>query len=827
MKHVFITLLLFCFCIPIATPYDFLWQIDETPEGQESATVVQPVQVLILDELIEIADNSASIRLLKKYSVHLGAEWDAAHAARLLQTFELVPQEKNGMKSGKQYVLPSVWIISPQHIQNDIEINFHGDVRIVTIAAAAFVHASPQLAEIEGVRGRYFSKRLHRAVVRFVTDNGNDRHAIKKILSERFDVSIDVPDYTELTRQTTGEGAGRFSDFKSEELIALVSMLEEFPTGMLKTPGLQYLVRRLDGTSHPLHPIAPAVAWTSAGYIEFMESAFKAQELDYIHRLILHEKSHFLWAHLFDDQLKQDWIELGGWFKNPNDVDGWSTTKQTEFVSAYAHAKNPDEDMAESISFYIVRPDKLRSRAPAKYEFIKNRIMHGTRYISKIREDLTFQVYNLYPDYVYPGRIIRVDIDVQGAPEEDKIVTVEIEIYKESEQDSTQAAPIGVFSPKGTSFYVWVYPVSFDGRSVKTSHILRGVTKVSKYAASGYWAPDTITLSDPHGNQRLESQTEFGWKLYIDNSLADTDPPQYVPNSMRLLLSKAKTKNGKPYQIVTANWQVIERTGLSFVRGFMNDTFSETYSRVGDGKYDKDTNTASINFAFPDYMPGGIYELNKITMKDIAGNKSDVYFTDDPNDEPPQTIQIQTSNPDFESPVLDINNITITAEPTKPDSPNGETIVDITFKVKDDISGYHISVLRLRDPQGLTHHFYHYRADFFEIYFTGDPTIYQEYEKRIVLPGGSAPGTWGLARVNVVDKAGNRERYDFTEIVRFEITDSSSVATTDINSDGEVNILDLVLVANAFGESNLKADVNGDGEVNILDLVAVANAFGE
>ena len=38
MKHVFITLLLFCFCIPIATPYSFEWQIDETPEGQESVT---------------------------------------------------------------------------------------------------------------------------------------------------------------------------------------------------------------------------------------------------------------------------------------------------------------------------------------------------------------------------------------------------------------------------------------------------------------------------------------------------------------------------------------------------------------------------------------------------------------------------------------------------------------------------------------------------------------------------------------------------------------------------------------------------------------------
>ena len=47
---------------------------------------------------------------------------------------------------------------------------------------------------------------------------------------------------------------------------------------------------------------------------------------------------------------------------------------------------------------------------------------------------------------------------------------------------------------------------------------------------------------------------------------------------------------------------------------------------------------------------------------------------------------------------------------------------------------------------------------------------------------------------------------------------------TDINSDGVVNVLDLVLVANGFG--NAEPDLNGDGIVNILDLVIVANAFG-
>ena len=49
----------------------------------------------------------------------------------------------------------------------------------------------------------------------------------------------------------------------------------------------------------------------------------------------------------------------------------------------------------------------------------------------------------------------------------------------------------------------------------------------------------------------------------------------------------------------------------------------------------------------------------------------------------------------------------------------------------------------------------------------------------------------------------------------------------DINGDGVVNIQDLVLVANAFGQTGQQpADVNGDGIVNIADLVKVAGAIG-
>lgn len=497
---------------------------------------------------------------------------------------------------------------------------------------------------------------------------------------------------------------------------------------------------------------------------------------------------------------------------------------------------NPNEDMAESISYYIVNPDKLRSRSPAKYEFIQNRIMHGTRYISKIREDLTFEVYNLYPDYVYPGRITRIDIQVEGAPEEDKLITVDIEIHGESHLDAAQSAYIRVFSEKGTFFdLAWMYPVDANGKRVDSGHILRGYAKLSRYAANGYWQPDAIRIWDAHGNERHESQTDYGWKLYIDNPLADCEPPEYVPNSMSLSLSKAATSDGKPYQIVTASWQVIEKSGIKHVSAALNDDLRETHSiyrQFEYGSYDSESDRVVVNFKLPEYMPSGIYSLNRISMLDVALNSSSVYFTNDSTDESPRIIEVKTETPDIEPPVLDVNNITIKAEPTILEAPNGETIVDITFRIKDNISGYEISSMRLRDPQGVTHHFYHYPKGYGGMYFIGDPTVFKEYQQTIVLPVGSAPGTWGLAEMTVFDKAGNTLRADFTETVRFEVNDVPIYADSDVNQDGTVNIQDLVMVANAIGrpgaaDGELNADINADGVVDILDLVQVANDIGE
>ena len=56
------------------------------------------------------------------------------------------------------------------------------------------------------------------------------------------------------------------------------------------------------------------------------------------------------------------------------------------------------------------------------------------------------------------------------------------------------------------------------------------------------------------------------------------------------------------------------------------------------------------------------------------------------------------------------------------------------------------------------------------------------------------------------------------------------LARGDVNADGFVSILDIILIAQHFGEnapSNPAVDVNGDGIVSILDLIVVAEHLGE
>ena len=765
---------------PVPTdPFVFHWEQDQSTAGTEYAAAVnRPHEIEFEDEPVRVADNSSAHALAHGYNMLLvdsdEASWSQEHAWRLLATMRSIPQETRD-PYGAQSLVASQWLLTPRHLEGDIEVRTDRSSPVVLVSEAAFVHANPRIATVDGKRGIWFSKRLHHALVRYVTDNGRDVDAYERIFEERYGVTTEIRDYAALTRWTTGEGAGRFQRFHPEEIVTLLNMLEEFPSGMRKTQGLTHLVRRLDGTPHPVYPGAPAVAWPDAGYIEFMDTAFLSSDVDYIHRLVIHEKAHFLWAHVFDQRTRDDWARVGGWYEDPQSPSGWSTTKTTEFVSAYGQLKDPNEDMAETISYFIIEPDKLRDRSVAKYEFVRDRIMQGNqhlsryRYLPQFRKDLAFRVYNLFPD---PGKVRRVDIAVRGGAREDKEIRVEIELHAiDRDLEGAAWAATRVFSSVGTFFDLFLQPVDGNGRRIERGTVLVGTMKLSRYSKAGYWLPGQLKIGDRVGNERYQ-RGGFGWKLYVDNSLEELVPPAYVPGTARFDMGRDRVVEGRVVQSIEATWEVSENNLMREGRpchASINDEILSTYALGQYGAFEPAGNLCRVDFLMPDYMPSSTYSLDDVRMVDRASNWGGTTFTSEPGDEEPRRIRLRTANPDTEPPELDLNRMSIDAAPTNPEQPNGETIVRFSFRVRDNISGYMDGAIVLRDPQGISHYVYVRYADRDLVFPREDPTRWEELTVVHVLPPGSAPGTWGVANVRLADRAQNSVHHDFTEVIHFTV----------------------------------------------------------
>ena len=771
--------------------YSYVWSQDQTYAGTEAtANIVAPTVITLLGKAYKMADLSYAEELKKRYNIILVDSlhaWDSERAYRLFSTLDRIPYADTSPYRFNAAATSTVWRLTPDYLDQDLTIETIGGVRTITVSTAAFVYAAPFVAQIEDKRGLYFSKRLHHALLRFVSNNGEDTGLIEGILQQRFGVSTRISDYLALT----GELAGRFQPFRPGELLQIINSFEELPEGFHVIPALKYLIRRLDGTINSQYPEALALA--TGAYIEFMEKAFSRNSEISVQRLILHEKGHFIYWSVISPAIREAWHKLGGWYADANGY--WTTEKTTEFVSAYAHGKNPNEDFAETVAAFVTNPDILKSRSMAKYEFFRDAVMFGNSYVSQIRQDLTFQVLNLFPNYNYPGKIKRVQVLVSGAPEEDKVVTLEMEIQPVGPSDhAVSGLYMRVFGPKTKELPVAPWVDWHLSPIAPGSSVLRGSYTMSKYSRSGYWAPDQITVTDVMGNQRYERAVLYGWRCYVDNPLQDLSPPQYVSNSARMNVKPA-VMDGRPVQILSVDWDVVDDRGLIAYISSLRPPGANQYS-IGTswstyGQPFLGNGTAHVEYVITEFYPSGVYRASQMVMKDFGLNVVYAYFTDGGGggdgiavriDEPPPSIAITTPNPDYDPPELDLNRISVVAIPTVPEAPNGETQVTIKYLARDNKSGMGPVWFRLRDPQGIEHFHYHLHANFHGTFFNGDPTAWQQYTATVLLPVGSVPGTWGLASINLGDKALNSKSYSFVEIVRF---DPFSTAAADLGITGD------------------------------------------
>ncbi len=814
---------------PVDSNFNYQWQDDSSYVGHaQQAYINDKVEIVVLGKAEKVPDDFNAINALNEYGFLFSDEeskWTSEDSYRLYQTLKKFNFQKFG--ENELVRVKSKWILTDKYIDRDIDFKTVSGVDVITISRAAFTYATPQVVTVDGVKGKFFSKRLFTSLVYYYTDKGTKKDKIAELAKTRYGFEFLAP--SAFLKNLMGETETNFQEFTSDEKIIILSMFEEFPDAMQRQAELKYMVRRVNGQSHPVYPPAPAIAWVTNNTIEWMESAFKSQDITYMQRLVLHEKAHFLWEHTFDKTTQDDWATLGGWYKDPTSGSGWSTNNTTEFVSAYAHLKNPNEDMAESIAFFITNPEAFRSRSLKKFEFVRDRIMKGTRYISVIRPDLTFKVYNLFPDYNYPGKIKRTKLEVVGAPNEDKIVKLEIELNIMNKAfDGAEWAACTFFSSIGTLKGMGLKPINAE------KSILRGEITLSKFAKSGYWIIPQMTIGDLQGNMRLENNSTYGVKCFVNNPLEDVDAPLYVQKSLTMdsvsvkLIdfsgSLAVDRCGTcadtitPSNAIKINFKIDEKNkinpdGRAYARVYLPSFDSTDKYNIQPYSFDVQINgkgiindftdsvkTAQFYFPVPDYYPSGFYSVNYLLMMDQALNVRQTFFDKDTANKNlfmsptfvnqrslRDSIYIKTKYPDLKPPLLDLNDIQIKATPTNPTSPNGETLFEMWLWIKDEsdfvgkASGFANGYYVLRDPQGLETHVSMQR-DLGDLFYSIKPDSsiygYKRYYFKTLLPVGSPPGLWGVSAIGLKDHAQNKKYYSFVEYVRFDVEQSKVLQVT-------------------------------------------------
>ena len=314
--------------------------------------------------------------LKQKFAISLTDGWTAAEADLLLDTFEFIYQKP---EEPKHLMKPSVWKISDEDLEDDAQIEFVKDLKHVTISRDVF---SVEVSEVESEEVSLSNERLFRIVAEFVTENwtnipevrrilkdGTDRDMIELVLKEMYGLSIIVagtPEAEKMGQELRRYGVQlRVSQPTNEELMMLMSVYEKFPKGLHNIgAGLKYLLinqqRAYAGS-----------AWIGVFCVEYADHIFYFKNRNEFQRIIFHEKAHFLWEYTLNWDLRAEWAKIGGWQKDPKHRFGWSNARSpNEFVTPYARSKNPNEDWSESVAYYLLQPDRLRSCSLPKYEFV-------------------------------------------------------------------------------------------------------------------------------------------------------------------------------------------------------------------------------------------------------------------------------------------------------------------------------------------------------------------------------------------------------------------------------------------------------------------------
>jgi hypothetical protein len=203
---------------PADSNFFFTWRDDSSYVGHaQQAYINEQVVVNVLGKAEKVPDEFNAINLYLQYGFLLSNEestWTSEDAYRLYTTIKKLNFPVFG--ENQQVVVKTKWIITDKFVERDLEFTRIGDVDVVRISRAAFTYASPLVVTVDGIKGKFFSKRLFKSIVYYYTDKGTS-FRIDELARSRYGFEFLAPG--SLLESQVKETASNFQDFNADEKI--------------------------------------------------------------------------------------------------------------------------------------------------------------------------------------------------------------------------------------------------------------------------------------------------------------------------------------------------------------------------------------------------------------------------------------------------------------------------------------------------------------------------------------------------------------------------------------------------------------------------------
>ncbi len=196
----------------------------------------------------------------------------------------------------------------------------------------------------------------------------------------------------QLTSEPSDPDSTLEQEFRSEELPTLAKQLMDLPREVTDLMALKRIVRARVGRALPNN--AAALYVVNQQKIILSDAALMDGASIYGEDTLLHEMGHAWW---FNESrgVRQRFTEIS-WMKDGNGYIRKGSAG-VGFITAYAMT-SPEDDFAESFASYVHNAELLITKAPEKYEFIRQHIFKDVTYFSTVAKNAKVYIDSEKPD---------------------------------------------------------------------------------------------------------------------------------------------------------------------------------------------------------------------------------------------------------------------------------------------------------------------------------------------------------------------------------------------------------------------------------------------